>query len=96
MAKSNKNLKYGCQQNLVSNQDVTEETTLFDVLEFICSEANKLTNCGIYYARQLYFKTGKLINKFSLDAQYKDNLHYKALFSQSAQQTLLSVFELTA
>lgn len=93
MSKSKKNINYGCQQNLVSNQNVTEETTLFDILEFICSEANKLTNCGIYYARQLYFKTGKLINKFSLNAQYKDSLHYKALFSQSAQQALLSVFE---
>ncbi len=93
MVKLNKYLKYGCQQNLVTNQNVTEQTTLFDVLEFICSEANKLTNCGIYYARQLYFRTGKLIGKFTLDAQYKDNLHYKALFSQSAQQTLLSVFE---
>ena len=93
MSKSKKNINYGCQQNLVSNYNIAEETRLFDVLEFICLEANKLTNCGIYYARQLYFRTGKLINKFSLDAQYKDNLHYKALFSQSAQQALFSVFE---
>jgi hypothetical protein len=41
----------------------------------------------------LYFKTGRLVSKFRLNAQYKRSPHYKALFSQSAQQTLLSVYE---
>jgi len=93
VSKSKNKVNYGCQQDLISDAAVADSTTLFNVLEFICSEANKLTNCGIYYARQLYFKTSKLVSKFELDAQYKNSPHYKALFSQSAQQTLLSVYE---
>lgn len=63
------------------------------VLEFICSEANKLTNCGIYYARQLYFKAKQWIGKHSLNYEYKSNKHYQVLHSQAAQQTLISVYE---
>lgn len=93
MARKSQKTSYGCQQNLISNVEVDSTTSLFDVLGFVCSEANKLTNCAIYYARQLYFKTGRIVGKFDLDAQYKKNLHYAAMFSQSAQQTLLSVYE---
>ncbi len=35
---------YGCQQNLIS-----PDKHLIAILEFICSESHKLTNCGIYY-----------------------------------------------
>ena len=45
---------YGCQQHLITTQPEN-----IAVLEFICSEANKLTNCGIYYCRQILFKAGK-------------------------------------
>ena len=68
---------YGCQQNLIN-----PNTELKAVLEFICSESHKLTNCGIYYARQLYFKTGKLIGKYDLDKEYKNNKHYQVLHSR--------------
>nr|MDJ0580931.1 transposase [Crocosphaera sp.] len=53
----------------------------------------KLTNCGIYYARQLYFKTYKIIGKFDLEKEYKSNKHYQVLYSQAAQQILRSVAE---
>ncbi len=53
---------YGCQQNLIS-----PDQQLRAIFEFICSESHKLTNCGIYYARQLYFKTYKIIGKFNLE-----------------------------
>lgn len=43
---------YKCQQNLMA-----PDKHLRAILEFICAEFHKLTNCGIYYARQLYFKT---------------------------------------
>nr|WP_250126229.1 transposase [Chroococcidiopsis sp. CCMEE 29] len=66
---------------------------LKSVLEFICQQANSLTNCGIYYARQLYFKTQKLIGKYDLEAEYKTNKHFKALYSQASQQILRSVAE---
>lgn len=79
---------YGCQQNLIN-----PDAQLKAVLEFICSESHKLTNCGIYYARQLYFKTRKLIGKYDLEKEYKTNKHYQVLYSQAAQQILRSVAE---
>jgi IS605 OrfB family transposase len=63
------------------------------ILEFICAESHKLTNCAIYYARQLYFKTDKIIGKFDLEKEYKNNKHYQVLSSQAAQQILKSVPE---
>lgn len=48
---------YGCQQVAIN-----PNKELKAILQFICEESNKLTNCGIYYARQLYFKTGKFPN----------------------------------
>jgi IS605 OrfB family transposase len=79
---------YGCQQNLINPNN-----ELRAVLEFICSESHKLTNCGIYYARQLYFKTDRLIGKYDLEKEYKTNKHYQVLHSQAAQQILRSVSE---
>lgn len=78
---------FGCQQVLIGN------TQILPYLEFICSEANKLINCGTYYGRQIYFKTGKIISKFDLNYEYKKNLHYQFLCAQAAQQVLLSVAE---
>ncbi|NEO76882.1 transposase [Moorena sp. SIO4G3] len=79
----------GCQQNLINNPEV------LPVLEFICSESNKLTNCGIYHARQLFFKTKRFINKFELNYEMKTtkNPHYQFMHSQAAQQALISVAE---
>ena len=75
---------YGCQQILV-----TQDRDLINILEFLCSEAHKLTNMGIYYARQLYFKAKRGIGKFDLDKSYKTNNHYRVLYSQAAQRILL-------
>jgi putative transposase len=79
---------YGCTQILIKPDELTSS-----VLEFVCSEANKLTNCAIYYARQLWFKTGKIIDKYDLDTELKSNLHFKALRSAVAQQCVRSVYE---
>jgi IS605 OrfB family transposase len=79
---------YGCQQVLVS-----QDKDLINILTFLCEESHKLTNMGIYYARQLYFKAKKIIGKFDLIEQYKTSYHYKVLHSQAAQQILLSVGE---
>ena len=79
---------YGCQQVLVS-----QNNDLINILTFLCEEAHKLTNMGIYYARQLYFKAKKGIGKFDLINLYKTNNHYKVLYSQAAQQILLTVTE---
>ena len=66
---------------------------LLAVLEYLCSESNKLYNCTTYLARQIYFKTGKYANKFWLASQMKTNPHMKALYTSAAQQTCLSVGE---
>ncbi|WP_293136053.1 hypothetical protein [Okeania sp. SIO3I5] len=36
---------------------VNQDKELINILKFLCEAAHKLTNMGIYYARQLYFKT---------------------------------------
>ena len=79
---------YGCQQNLISL-----DPALKSILEFVCEESNKLANCGLYYSRQLYFQTGKFPSKATLHRLMKSNLHFKALYSHVAQQTLTSVAE---
>jgi putative transposase len=80
----NTTMTFGCQQCLIESTPV---------LEFICSEANKLTNQGIYLARQKYLKTGKYVGKFDLNNEYKSSRHFQALYSQAAQQVLGSVYE---
>ncbi len=79
---------YSCQQVLVKH-----DKSLIAILEFLCSESHKLTNMGISYARQLYFKNKKGIGKYDLEKVYKNNNHYKVLHSQAAQQILRTVAE---
>lgn len=79
---------YGCQQNLINpNPD------LLAILEFLCQESNKLHNCGVYLGRQLWFKGRQYLKKFDLNKLLKSNNHYRILYSQVAQQLLLSVTE---
>jgi IS605 OrfB family transposase len=79
---------YGCQQVLLN-----PNAELKAILEFIGSEANKLLNCGIYYARQIWFKCRRIIGKYDLEKEYKSHKHFQALHSQAAQQTLRTVAE---
>jgi putative transposase len=79
---------YGCQQDLIKTDKRTKA-----ILEFICSESNKLANCAIYLARQTYFKTGKFLGKYDYYYLLKNNPHYTSLSSQAASNTLLSVHE---
>ncbi|MBE9215331.1 transposase [Plectonema cf. radiosum LEGE 06105] len=79
---------YGCQQHLIN-----PSSELAAILEFLCSESAKLANCGTYYARQLYFKTGKIPSKFDLHKLFKSNLHFQAMYSHVAQQCLTTVTE---
>jgi IS605 OrfB family transposase len=81
-------INYGCQQALIS-----PNKELRAILEYVCTEANKLSNCGTYYARQLYFKTGKIASKFDLHKQLNRNPHFGALQSQVSQQALTTVAE---
>ena len=84
-------MSYGCQQNLIR-----PSSELKGILEYLCTEANNLTNCGIYYSRQLYFKTGKIPTAFDLNKQIgsiQQNKNYQALYSDTAQQILGTVAE---
>ena len=54
---------YGCQQILIHSNDDTKA-----ILEFVCSEANKLANCAIYYCRQMLFKSYRFVSKYDLDS----------------------------
>lgn len=62
-------------------------------LQYLCRESNKLYNCTLYLARQLYFKAGKFSNGRWLSTQMKLNPHMKALYTSAAQQTCISVGE---
>ncbi|AFZ01108.1 RNA-guided endonuclease InsQ/TnpB family protein [Calothrix sp. PCC 6303] len=82
---------YGCQQILIH-----PDKDLKALLEYVCTEANNLINCGVYYSRQYYFKTGKFPSKADLHKQLgtvQRNKHYQALYSDTAQQILTSVAE---
>lgn len=79
---------YGCQQHLINSNPEIEA-----ILGFLCGESVKLANCGTYYARQLFFKTGKIPSKFDLHKLLKTNLHFQAMYSHVAQQCLTTVAE---
>ncbi|MEG4854513.1 transposase [Microcoleus sp. B5-D4] len=82
---------FGCQQNLIRS-----DSSIQAILEYLCSESAKLTNCGIYYSRQIYFKTGKIPNRAKLHkvlGTEDRNLHYQAFYSDTAQQILTGVAE---
>jgi putative transposase len=79
---------FGCQQILIHLSDEIKS-----ILEYICEESTKLSNCGKYYARQLFFKTGKIPSKFDLHREMSKNPHFQALYSQVAQQCLTTVAE---
>ena len=70
-----------------------DDKELSAVLEYLCSESNKLYNCTTYLARQIYFKTGRYANKFWLATQLKTNPHMRALYTSAAQQTCIAVGE---
>lgn len=72
---------------------VTSDKLVKPILEYLCGESAKLGNCGTYYARQLYFKTGKIPSKYDLHKLFKGNSHFQAMYSHVAQQCLTTVAE---
>lgn len=79
---------FGCQQVFIHTSQDTQA-----VIEYICSESNKVFNCAVYYARQIYFKAHRYVSKAELNEELKTNKHFQAIYSQAAQQTCHSVFE---
>lgn len=80
----------GVQQNLISADKDT-----MAVLEYLCSESNKLHNCAVYYARQVWFKAKRYVTGFDLinEMRKSNNARFAALPSYVAEQTCVSVGE---
>jgi transposase len=81
----------GVQQVLLSPDHETKA-----VLNYLCQQSGKLYNSGIYFARQTFFKTGKLLTgKFDLayEPSVAKTMVAQSMPSTPAQQTLLSVIE---
>jgi transposase len=81
---------YGCQQTLIHAPPDVQA-----VIEYLCTESNKVWNCSVYYARQIYFKTGKIIKRAEICAEMtrSKNRHFGAMYVSSAQQTCNNVAE---
>jgi putative transposase len=86
MAKEKKLM--GVQQNQIYCDDET-----LAILTYLCEQSNSLYNCGIYWARQIFFKTNQIVSKFDPIYEVGSNIHAQAMPSVAAQQTLLSVSE---
>jgi putative transposase len=81
----------GVQQMLLKPDPETKA-----ILQYLCEQSGKLYNSGVYFARQILFKTGKLLTgKFDLDFEptVAKSLVAQSLPSTPAQQTLRSVVE---
>jgi putative transposase len=79
---------FRCQQNVIRGDKDTQA-----VIEYLCGESNNLYNCATYYARQIYFKTGRVVTGFDLTAEMKTNIHFNAGYASSMQQICLNVGE---
>jgi putative transposase len=81
----------GVQQVLLSpNKEVKA------LLEYLCQQSGKLYNSGVYLARQIFFKTGKLLTgkfELSVESSVSKSMVAKSLPSTPMQQTLMSVTE---
>jgi putative transposase len=82
-------MEYGCQQVLIKDKE------LLPILAYLCQQSNKVYNCALYYARQVYFKTKRLVNYATLcaDMTRTKNKHFMAMYASSAQQTCKAVAE---
>lgn len=78
----------GVQQNQLNCDAETNA-----ILTYLCEESNNLYNCGVYWARQVFFKTNRIVSKYDPIYAVGGNIHAQAMPSVAAQQTLLSVSE---
>jgi putative transposase len=81
----------GVQQVLLHPDPETEA-----ILQYLCEQSGKVYNSGVYFSRQTFFKTGKmLLGKFDLDFEpsVAKTQTAQSLPSTPMQQTLRSVIE---
>lgn len=82
-------MSYGCQQDRLNLEGFEQS-----VIEYACQQANSLQNCAIYALKRAGRPANRVdFNYYELDKHLKDNRHYRCLFSQAAQQTLMGVCE---
>lgn len=89
MPKSKKSM--GVQQVLLRPDPETKA-----ILQYLCEQSGKVYNSAVYFSRQIFFKTGKMMTgKFDLlyEPTVAKNLNAQSLPSTPLQQTLLSVSE---
>jgi len=89
MTKTKKQM--GVQQMLLHPEKETQV-----ILRYLCEQSGKLYNTGVYFARQTFFKTERLLTgKFDLvyEPSVGRSVIAQSLPSTPAQQTLMSVTE---
>lgn len=81
---------YGCQPVMLNPEAGTQA-----ILEYLCSESNKVYNSSLYYARQLYFKTKRFAGRAAICSEMakSKNRHFGAIYVSAAQQTCNAVAE---
>ncbi|BAZ16163.1 transposase [Calothrix sp. NIES-4071] len=92
MAKKKKDRKTIGVQQVLLQPDVETQA----ILCYLCEQSGKLYNNGVYFARQTFFKTGKLLTgKFDVafEPSVAKTLIAQSLPSTPMQQTLMSVTE---
>ncbi len=66
----------GCQQVLLH-----PDQNLLAILEYLCGEANKVFNCSVYYARQVWFKENRFVTQGELCGQMKRNVQFLGMYA---------------
>ncbi len=74
MSKKTKNI--GCQEVLLH-----PDKNLLAILEYLCAQANKVFNCSVYYARQVFFQENRFVTQGELCGQMKWNRHFNAMYA---------------
>ena len=82
-------MDYGCQQVLIQDRKPVA------LLEYLCQQSNKVYNCPLDYARQVSFKTKRLVSYAQLcrERVRTKNKPFAAMHVSSAQQTCKSAAE---
>jgi len=76
--------------NLTEQHIIRKSDPRFKELDNLCFLSKNLYNAGLYLVRQHYFETGKYLNFFAVDKQFKttNQSDYRALETKVSQQTL--------
>jgi hypothetical protein len=76
---------------LVERHIVSKRKQQFKVLDDLCYKSKNLYNAALYFIRQEYFSSGRIIRYHELEKHFKqiNQADYRALPISSSQQTLL-------